>query len=125
VSDLPDELIARLRRIAAGKKVTEAELRAVAEQAYGLSRSLSAQLEASEQRLGDLADDPDSSLTEAAAELRRIERIRPGLTHVRGLLAALERRSREQRTEWLLHQAEDAAGPAEVAAGLEDRPFPS
>ena len=110
MSDLPDELIARLRGIAAGAKVTEAELRAVAEQADALARSLSTQLEASEQRLGDLADDPHSSLIEAATELRRVERLRPGLADVRALLAELERRAREQRTEWLLHQT---GGPAE------------
>jgi hypothetical protein len=113
MSDLPDELIARLRRIAAGARVTEAELRAAAEQADGLARSLAAQLAASERRLGDLADDPDSSLAEAAEELRRIERLRPGLTGVRSLLDALERRAREQRTEWLLHRAADAGGPAD------------
>jgi hypothetical protein len=115
VSDLPEELVARLRRIVAGAKVTEAELRAAAEQADGLARSLAAQLEASERRLGELVDDPDSSLAEAATELRRVERIRPGLAHVRSLLTALERRAREQRTEWLLHQAVDAGGPGESA----------
>ena len=124
MSDLPDELIARLRRIAAGTKVTEAELRAVTEQADGLARSLAAQLEASEQRLGDLADDPDSSLAEAADELRRVERLRPDLADVRALLADLERRAREHRTEWLLHQAVDRSGPAGTA-GLEEDAFSS
>jgi GAF domain-containing protein len=119
MSELPDELMARLRRIVAGARVTEAELRTVAEQADGLARSLRAQLEASERRLGEIADDPDSSIAEAARELRRVERLRPDLVQVRNLLRTLERRAREHRTEWLLHQAADAAGPAEAAADLE------
>ena len=120
VSELPDELMTRLRRIVAGAQVTEAELRTVAEQADGLARSLRAQLEASERRLGELAHDPDSSIADAAAELRRVDRLRPDLVQVRNMLRALERRSREQRTEWLLHQAADAGGPAEAATGLEN-----
>jgi GAF domain-containing protein len=120
VSELPDELMARLRRIVAGARVTEAELRTVAEQADGLARSLKAQLDASERRLGELADDPDSSIAEAATELRRVERIRPDLVQIRNLLGVLERRAREHRTEWLLHRAADAAGPADAAGALED-----
>jgi hypothetical protein len=125
VSDLSDVLIARLRRIAAGAKVTEAELRTVAAEADGLARSLAAQLDASEQRLTELADEPDSSLAETAAELRRIDRLRPDLEDVRRLLAMVERRAREQRTEWLLNPARDASGPGEAAGALEDNPLPS
>jgi hypothetical protein len=124
MSELPDELMARLRRIVAGARVTEAELRTVADQADGLARSLSAQLEASERRLGELAQDPDSSIAEAATELRRVERLRPDLVQVRNMLRALERRTREHRTEWLLHRAADAAGPGEAAA-LEEGSLPS
>jgi hypothetical protein len=125
MSELPDELMVRLRRIVAGARVTEAELRTVAEQADGLARSLRAQLDASERRLGELVDEPDSSIAEAATELRRVERLRPDLVQVHNLLRALERRAREHRTEWLLHQADDAAGPAEAAASPEDGSFPS
>jgi RecA-family ATPase len=123
VSELPDELMARLRRIVAGARVTEAELRTVAEQADGLARSLRAQLDASERRLNELARDPDSSIADAAAELRRIEHLRPDIVQVRNMLSALDRRAREHRTEWLLHPA-DAGGPGGAAA-LEDDPFPS
>jgi GAF domain-containing protein len=117
--------MARLRRIVAGARVTEAELRTVAEQADGLARSLTAQLDASELRLEELADDPDSSIADAAAELRRVERLRPDAAQVRNLLTALERRAREHRTEWLLHQAANADGPAEAAGTLEGGPVPS
>jgi signal transduction histidine kinase len=115
MSELPDELMVRLRQIVSGGKVTEAELRAVAEQADGLARSLDAHVEGSERRLGELSRDPDSSLAEAAAELRRVEAFRPALLEVRGLLVALDQRARELRTEWLLHQAADAGGPGEAA----------
>jgi hypothetical protein len=117
--------MARLRRIVAGARVTEAELRTVAEQADGLARSLAAQLDASELRLEELADDLDSSIAEAASELRRVERLRPDVVQVRNLLRALERRAREHRTEWLLHQAVDGSGPAEAAATLEGGPVRS
>jgi hypothetical protein len=117
--------MARLRRIVAGARVTEAELRTVAEQADGLARSLTAQLDASELRLEELADDPDSSIAEAATELRRVERLRPDVVQVRNLLRALDRRAREHRTEWLLHQAANADGPGEAAGTLEGGPVPS
>jgi hypothetical protein len=125
VSEVPDGLMARLRQIVAGARVTEAELRTVAEHSDGLERSLTAQLDASELRLAELADDPDSSIAEAAVELRRVERLRPDVVQVRNLLRALERRAREHRTEWLLHQAGDAAGPAEAAGALEGGSAPS
>ena len=124
MSELPDELMARLRRIVAGARVTEAELRTVAEQADGLARSLKAQLDASERRLNELAQDPDSSITEAAKELRRIDQLRPDIVQVRNMLSALDRRAREHRTEWLLHPG-DAGGPGGAAAALEDDRFPS
>jgi len=125
MSELPDELMLRLRRIVAGDRVTEAELRTVAEQADGLARSLTAQLDASELRLAELADDPDSSIAEVAGELRRVERLRPDVVQVRNLLRALERRAKEHRTEWLLHQTVEVSGPAEAAATLEGGSVPS
>ena len=125
MSELPDELMLRLRRIVAGDRVTEAELRTVAEQADGLARSLTAQLDASELRLAELADDPDSSIAEVAGELRRVERLRPDVVQVRNLLRARERRAKEHRTEWLLHQTVEVSGPAEAAAALEGGSVPS
>jgi hypothetical protein len=44
-------------------------------------------------------------LHEIAAELRRVEALRPQLEELESLLAALERRARELRTEWLARQA--------------------
>lgn len=115
MAELSDELLTRLRQIVSGGTVTEAELRAVSDRAAGLARLLAAQVEGSEQRLGELSRDPESSLAETAAELRRVETLRPALLEVRGLLVALDQRARELRTEWLLHQAADAGGPGEAA----------
>jgi hypothetical protein len=109
---LDHAVVARLREILAEQPVTEAELRTVTEQADGLARILRAQLQASERRLATLADDPDSSLSEAAEELRRVESLRPSLTEVRSLVDELENRARTLRTEWLLHQAESRSGKA-------------
>ena len=58
-------------------------------------------------RLNELTEDPDSSLTEIAAELHRVEGLRPRLEEARSLLADLETHARELRTSWLLRQTED------------------
>ena len=74
------------------------------EQADGLVRVLGAQMVGSERCLSELAADPDSSLKEIAAELHRVEVIRPRLEEARRLHTHLETRARELRTSWLLHQ---------------------
>ena len=100
-------LLERLREVLANQPVTETELRALVEQADGLVRTLGAHVNGSEGRLAELAEDPDSSLTEIASELHRVEALRPRLEEARSLLADLEIRARELRTSWMLRQVED------------------
>ena len=100
-------LLDRLREVLADQPVTETELRALIEQADGLVRTLGAHMAGSERRITALTDDPDSSLTEIAAELQRVDELRPRLEEARALLAELETRARELRTSWLLHPADD------------------
>jgi hypothetical protein len=100
-------LLDRLREVLANQPVTETELRALIEQADGLVRTLGAHMVGSERRLSTLTDDPDSSLTEIAAELHRVDGLRPRLEEARALLAELETRARELRTSWLLHPSDD------------------
>jgi hypothetical protein len=97
-------LLTRLREVMESR-ATETELRTLKEQAEAWARTVNAQLEASERRLRRLTANPSSSLTQIAGELRRVEVLRPQLNEVRSLLAGLENRARELRTEWLLSQA--------------------
>ena len=108
VAQTPDlVLLERLREVLADQPVTETELRTLIEQADGLVRTLGAHMAGSERRLAALTDDPDSSLTEIAAELHRVDGLRPRLEEARALLTELETRARELRTSWLIRQAED------------------
>ena len=108
MAETPDlALLERLRGVVGNQPVTESELRALIEQSGGLVRTLSAQIAGSERRLTELTDDPDSSLTEIASELKRVESLRPRLEEARSLLAELETRARELRTSWMLRQADD------------------
>ena len=108
----PDKLdvavAARLREIVAGKPATESELRAVADRAGGWARALEAQVAGSEARLAALNADPASRLADIASEVRRLDTLMPELQEARWLLAGLERRTRELRTEWLKHHADSA-----------------
>jgi hypothetical protein len=108
VAQTPDlVLLERLREVLADQPVTETELRGLIEQADGLVRTLGAHMAGSERRLNELTADPDSSLTEIATELHRVEGLRPRLEEARTLLSDLETRARELRTSWLIRQAED------------------
>jgi uncharacterized protein YicC (UPF0701 family) len=98
-------LIKRLRDVLERRRATESELRSLAEQAEAWERALNGQLQASERRLQRLNANPASSLSQIASELRRVDKLRPQLTEVRSLLADLEDRARQLRTEWLLSQA--------------------
>jgi chromosome segregation ATPase len=98
-------LIRRLREVLDRRPATEADLRSLKEQAEGWERALAGQVESSERRLQRLNANPASSLAQIASELRRVERLRPQLIEVRSLLADLEHRARQLRTEWLLSQA--------------------
>jgi hypothetical protein len=108
VAETPDlALLERLRDVVAERPVTETELRGLIDQADGLVRTLGAHLAGSERRLAELSDDSDSSLAEIAAELHRVDELRPRLEEARSLSADLEVRARELRTTWLLRQADD------------------
>jgi hypothetical protein len=108
VTQTPDVvLLDRLREVLANQPVTETELRALIEQADGLVRTLGAHMAGSERRLSALTDDPGSSLAEIAAELHRVDALRPRLDEARALLTELQKRARELRTSWLLRPAED------------------
>src|SRR3954470_10211185 len=98
-------LIKRLREVLDDRPATESELRMLSEQADAWARTVSGQIESSERRIRRLEQNPASSLAQIASELRRVEQLRPQLHEVRALLAALEERSREVRTAWLLSQA--------------------
>ena len=99
-------MLERVRQVLADRPVTETELRLLSEQIDGLVRVLGAQLDGSEARLTELANEPASSLTGIADELHRVEALRPRLAEARSLLRDLEDRARELRTAWLLGQAE-------------------
>jgi chromosome segregation ATPase len=108
LAETPDlALLERLRDVLGNEPVTETELRALIEQTDGLVRTLGAHVEGSERRLSELTAEADSSLTEMASELQRVEELRPRLEEARSLRADLETRARELRTSWLLRQADD------------------
>jgi chromosome segregation ATPase len=119
VASLPEKLdlalVKRLRQVVGGEPATESELRTLADQAGGWARATEAQLRAAETRLARLNADPASALGAMATELRRVEDLYTELEEARALVAGLERRTRELRTEWLKHHAE-AAPPLGGAA---------
>jgi len=119
MSELDFALINRLQEVLDRRPATEAELRSLKEQAEGWERALSGQVDSSERRLRRLNANPASSLAQIASELRRVERLRPQLTEVRSLLADLEQRARQLRTEWLLSQA--TSGKARAAEASPSR----
>jgi hypothetical protein len=114
VSRLPDKLdlalTTRLREVVGGQPATEGELRTLADLAGGWKRAVDAQLRAAERRLANLNADPASPLAEMADEIRRVETLADELEETRTLVAGLERRTRELRTEYLKHHA-DSTGP--------------
>jgi len=103
------ELLNRLRDVLADEPVTEAELRALSEQADGWVRALRGQVDATERRLDALVGDPATPLSELAGELRRIDALLPALEEAAALLARLDVQARKLRSAWLLAQAEGAA----------------
>jgi chromosome segregation ATPase len=110
VSPLPEKLdlalVARLRQVVAGEVATEAELRALDDEAGGWLRATEAQLRAAEDRLTRLNSDPAAPLAEIASEVRRVEALCRERDEARSLIEGLERRTRELRTAWLKHHAE-------------------
>ena len=101
VTRMPEDLLVKLRAVVADQPATEAELRTLTDQAQGLLRALGAQIAGSARRLDELNGDPDSSLREIAAELHRVEHLRPRLEEARSLVRELEARARELRAAWL------------------------
>jgi hypothetical protein len=101
-------LTTRLREVVGGQHATESELRTLADQAGGWERAVDAQLRAAERRLAKLNADPTSPLAEMADEIRRVETLTDELGEARSLVAGLERRTRELRTEYLKHHAGSA-----------------
>jgi hypothetical protein len=101
-------LTARIREVLADRPATESELRSLSEEADAWRRALQAQIQSSERRVSELSADPAGSLAPIAAELRRIESLRPELLEVTSLHEELGNRARAMRTEWLLRQAESA-----------------
>jgi chromosome segregation ATPase len=110
-------LINRLREVVDRRPATEAELRALKEQAEAWARTVNGQLQASERRIRRLTANPSSSLAQIAGELRRVENLRPQLQEVRSLLTELENRAREVRTEWLLSQATSSKATSRRSTG--------
>ena len=98
---LDTALVGQLRAVVRGAPTTESELRRLWDEADGWRRALQAQIEGSERRLVTLADEPAPPLGDVTAELRRLDRLRPQLQEVDGLLADLERRARELRASWV------------------------
>jgi uncharacterized protein HemX len=114
MSELLDfALIRRLREVRERTTpATEGELRVLSEQADAWARTVEAQIHSSERLIARLTSNPASSLAQIAAELRRVETLRPQLREVQALVADLENRARELRTQWLLTQASSAAASA-------------
>ena len=114
MSALPEKLdlalTTRLRQVVAGDVATEAELRALDDEAGGWLRVTEAHHHAAELRLTELNADPASRLAEIAAEVRRVDALSHELQEARRLIEGLERRTRELRTAWLKDHA-DAGSP--------------
>ncbi len=102
MAELADDLVERLRQILAERPTTESELRSLDERVHGLAAELDETLSAAEAHLDSLSADPESSLAETAAELRRVEELKAGSERVSALLENLDERARELRTRWLL-----------------------
>ena len=103
-------LVTRLREVVAGEAATEAELRALDDEAGGWVRATEAQLHAAELRLTELNADPASPTRRDRGRGRRAEALSGELQEARRLIEGLERRTRELRTAWLKHHA-DAGSP--------------
>jgi hypothetical protein len=97
-------LAARVREVVGGAVTTESELRELSDQVDGWTRALQAQVYGSERRLARLGADPACEFSEIAPELRRVETLSENLAELRSLSAALDARTRELRTKWLLER---------------------
>jgi hypothetical protein len=91
----------RLRAFFAGGPCTEAELRKLFEEGRACTLIMGAQLDRAERELAELDSDPESSITDLAAAVRRVNELRPDLAELTELLRELEARARSYRAAWL------------------------
>jgi chromosome segregation ATPase len=98
---LDSALKERIRALLERQSSTEAELRHLLDEGRACSLILGAELGRAEQRLGELASDPTSSLAEIAAAYRDASELAPDLDELHTLIARLQERARELRASWL------------------------
>jgi chromosome segregation ATPase len=98
---LDSDLKERLRAVLGDRRVTEADLRRLAEEGRACALILRAQVAKREQALTALSSDPASSLSEIADALRDVNQLRPDLTELEALLGELQGRAREFRLAWV------------------------
>ena len=112
--ELDTALRERLREVLddPARRVTEADLRKLAEEGRAYVLILRAELARLEQRLAEVDSDPAIPLTTVAGAFRRVHEFREHLDKLEELLSALQGRAREVRTSWLLtaRSPRDAAG---------------
>jgi chromosome segregation ATPase len=104
-------LLTRLRDVIGNTPATEAELRGLLEEGDAWARTLQAQIDAAERRLDELTAEEDGQLAEIASELRRVEELRPQLLEMQSLLADLDARARQLRTERLARRSGSPGSP--------------
>lgn len=95
------ELKERLRAVLGDRRVTEADLRRLAEEGRACALILRAQLAKREQALAALSADPASALSAIAEALREVNQLRPDLAELEALLDELEERARQVRLAWV------------------------
>jgi chromosome segregation ATPase len=98
---LDSDLKERLRAVLGDRRVTEADLRRLAEEGRACALILRAQLTKREQALTTLSADPASSLSDIAEALREVNQLRPDLVELEALLDDLEARARQVRLAWV------------------------
>jgi hypothetical protein len=110
-----------------GRRVTESELRKLAEEGRACTLILGAELERLETKLHQLDGDPGSELGEIASSFRRVQDFRVHVAELTDLLSALDVRAREVRTSWLLADELGAAreGSARGASPAATNPRPA
>jgi predicted phage gp36 major capsid-like protein len=101
IEDLDVVLKQRVRAVLAGQPCTEAELRQLFEEGRACARILDAQLTHTERELDVLDAEPDSSIAELAAHVRRANTLRPQLAELESLLEDLEAQARNVRASWV------------------------
>jgi hypothetical protein len=101
---LDSALKRRLRDVLGRDSVTEADLRALAEQGQACILILRGLIDATRRRLDRLSADPASSLAEVAAAFRALTDLEPDLDELEELLSRLDARSHELRAHWLANR---------------------